>query len=181
MYNEVVPIKTLQLLLVAGAVAWALAPVWGGYGFGAIFLLTALTIFSKRRAARKKLAAHVEELGKSLTPEAVAWAQKHPLFYVWPEAAQAWGTTLKMTSLVMGLLSLWFLVRGFFFVQPWVWLCIAPATAVFFVGVTWGSKLDLETLLADDAKKPQKALHDEVKKVLTLQSLAGKWAPGEPA
>ena len=175
------PIKTLQLLLVVGALAWGLAPVWGGYGFGAIYLLMVLTVIAKRRAARKKLAAHAEELAKSLRPEAVAWAQKHPLFYVWPQAAQAWGLTLKMGSLLMGLLSIWFVVRGFLFLQPWVWLCILPATVVFFVGVTWGSRLDLDDLVQDEKWVAERTLHDEVKRVLALQSLAGKWSPGEPA
>ena len=175
------PIKTLQLLLVASAAAWGIFPVYGGYGFGAAYLLVLLTVLAKRRAARKKLAAHVEEMGKSLPAEAVTWAQKHPLFYVWPQAAQAWGLTLRMTSLVMLLLSIWFVVRGFFFLQPWVWLCVAPATVVFFLGVTWGSRLDLDEFVKDEKLAGQRALHDEVKKVLTLQSLAGKWAPGEPA
>ncbi len=175
------PIRTLQLLLVASAVAWGVAPIWGGYAFGAVYLLAVLTVLSKRRAAKKKLVAHAEELARSLPPEAVAWAQKHPLFYVWPQAAQAWGLTLKMASLTMGLLSLWFVVRGFLFVQPWVWLCVVPATAVFFAGVTWGSRLDLDEMVKDEKLAEQRKLHDETKKVLALQSLAGKWSPGEPA
>ena len=76
--------------------------------------------------------------------------------------------------------GVWFIARGLFFLQPWVWLCLVPAAAIFFFGVTWGDKLDLENVLAEEKWARMKPLHDEVKKVLTLQSLAGKWAPGEP-
>ena len=116
----------------------------------------------------------------SLSSEAIAWAKNHPLFYVWPQSAREWAMTMKMVSLMMLLLSFWFLVRGVVFLQPWVWLCILPATAMFFLGVTWGDRLDLENVLTEEKWKGHKPLHDEVKKVLTLQSLAGKWAPGEP-
>lgn len=174
-------IKTLQSLLLAGAVGWALFPQWGGLAFLAIYALVLLTVVSKRRAARKKLSAHVEEMQRAISPDAIAWAKEHPLFYVWPEAARAWGLTLKITSLMMLSLSVWFVIRGVVFLAPTVWLSIIPAAAVFLVGITWGGRLDLEALLGEEKWKAKKVLHDEVKKVLTLQSLAGKWTPGEPA
>ena len=173
-------LRSLQLLLFGAAIAWGLFPQWGGLFFGACYGLLLLTIVSKRRAAQKKLSAHTEQMAGSLTPEAIEWAKKHPLFYVWPSAAREWALTMKVVSLMMLLLSIWFVVRGLVFLQPWVWLCILPAAVIFFLGVTWGDKLDLENVLAEEKWKAQKPLHDEVKKVLTLQSLAGKWAPGEP-
>lgn len=174
------PVATLQLLLFGAGLAWGLFPYWGGLGFGAVYGLLLLTIVTKRRAARKKLAGHEEQMAGSLKPEAIAWAKKHPLFYVWPSAAREWALTMKMVSLMMMLLSVWFVVRGLVFLQPWVWLCIAPASAIFFFGVTWGDRLNLENVLKEEKWAEVKPLHDEVKKVLTLQSLAGKWAPGEP-
>ena len=171
----------MRLVLFGACLAWGLFPQWGGLGFGAVYGLLLLTIVSKRRAARKKLATHEEQMAGSLTPEAIAWAKKHPLFYVWPQAAREWSLTMKVVSLMMLLLSVWFVVRGLVFLQPWVWLAIIPAAVVFFIGVTWGDRLDLENVLAEAKWAGRKPLHDEVKKVLTLQSLAGKWAPGEPA
>lgn len=175
------PIRTLQYLLLAAAMGWGLFPYWGGLAFGAVYALLLLTIVSKKRAAKKKLAGHAEQMAAALAPEAVAWANKHPLFYVWPTAAKAWALTMKVVSLMMLLLSIWFGARGILFLDPMVWLCIAPATVIFFLGVTWGDKFDLDSWLIEDKWKAMKPLHDEVKKVLTLQSLAGKWAPGEPA
>ena len=58
---------------------------------------------------------------------------------------------------------------------------LSAVSSAFFAGVTWGGRLDLDALVGEERWLPKKALHDEVKKVLTLQSLAGKWAPGEPA
>lgn len=173
-------LRTLQGLVLLSAIGWAVFPYWGGFAFGAIYGLLLLTIVSKKRAARKKLAAHAEHLAASLPAETIDWAQKHALFYVWPTAAKAWALTMKMTSLTMLPLALWFGFRGLAFLQPWVWLCLVPAVGVFFLGVTWGDKLDLDAWLVEEKWKEKKPLHDEVKKVLTLQSLAGKWAPGEP-
>lgn len=177
-------LKTLQGVLVATALAWALAPYfllpYGAGFFLATFLLLAMTLVSKGKAARQRLKPHLEEMGKALPPEAVSWAQRYPFFYVWPEAARQWGVTLKMTALVMLLLSIWFGIRGAVFLQPTVWLMIVPAAAVFAVGVVWGGRLDLDDMIEEDRWKPMRPLHDEVKKVLTLQSLAGKWSPGEP-
>ena len=88
---------------------------------------------------------------------------------------------MKITSLMILILSVWFVIRGVVFLAPGVWLAIIPAAVVFVVGITWGGRLDLEALLGEEKWKAKKVLHDEVKKVLTLQSLAGKWTPGEPA
>ncbi len=160
-------------------VGWGLFPRWGGFAFFAVYALVLLTIATKRLAARRKLTAHLDELAKAVSPDGIAWANEHPLFYVWPDAARAWGLTLKISSLLMLVLSVWFLIRGFAFLSPGVWLAIIPAAAVFVVGVTLGGRLDLDALLAEERWKAKKPLHDEVKKVLTLQALAGKWSPGE--
>lgn len=174
-------IRTLQSLLLLGAIGWALFPQWGAVAFFSAYLLLVGSLVLLARAARKKLGGHLDELAKALPPEAIDWAKQHPLFYVWPQAAREWGLTLKITSLLMLGLSLWFAIRGLVFVTPSVWLMILPAAAVFVVGITWGGRLDLEALLGEERWRPKKPLHDEVKKVLTLQSLAGKWTPGEPA
>lgn len=173
-------LATLRSVLFGAALGWGLFPQWGGLGFVAVYGLLLLTIVAKRRAAKKKLEGHADQMALSLTAEAVGWAKKHPLFYVWPQAAREWALTMKMVSLMMLLLGVWFVVRGIVFLQPWVWLCLLPATVIFFFGVTWGDRLDLENVLAEEKWKAHRPLHDEVKKVLTLQSLAGKWAPGEP-
>jgi hypothetical protein len=175
-----VGVRTLQSLLVLAAIGWALIPGWGGPAFLAVYGLVLLTIATKRLAARRKLTAHLDELAKAVSPEGIAWAKDHPLFYVWPDAARAWGLTLKIGSLLMLVLSAWFVVRGVFFLAPGVWLWILPAGVVFVVGVTLGGRLDLDALLAEEKWKRHKPLHDEVKKVLTLQALAGKWSPGVP-
>ncbi len=174
-------ITALRNLLIGAGLAWGLFPQWGGIAFVAVYGLLLLTIMSKRRAAKKLLAGHAEQMAGSLTPEAIAWAKEHPLFYVWPKAAKEWALTMKVVSLMTLILGVWFAVRGLVFLQPWVWLCLVPAAAIFFFGVTWGDRLDLENVLAEEKWAGKKGLHDEVKKVLTLQSLAGKWTPGEPA
>ncbi len=168
----------MQSLLFGAGLAWGLFPQWGALVFGAVYGLMLLTIVAKRRAAGKHLAAQREPLAASLTPEGLAWASQHPLFYVWPATARAWARTMKTVSVMMVILSVWFAVRGFVFLQPWVWLCLIPAAAVLVFGFTWGDKLDFEGLLEDEKWAANRRLHDEVKRVLAVQSLAGKWASG---
>jgi hypothetical protein len=170
-------VRTIQGLLAFGVLSWAVAPMWGGYAFGAVYLLTLLTLVLRRRAAGKKLGGHAGELSKSLPPEAVEWAQRYPLFYVWPEAAKSWALTMTLISLAMVGLSLLFVARGLFFVQPGVWVAVAPAAGVFFVSGVMARGLDLDELVG---RVGQRATHDEVKRVLTMQSHAGTWSPGEP-
>ncbi len=174
-------IGNLRLLLFGAALGWGLFPYWGGLGFAAVYGLLLLTVKSKQRAAAKKLSAHEAELSKSVSAEAIGFAKQHPLFYVWPAAAKEWALTMKVVSLMVLLLSAWFIARGLLFWQPWVILCLVPATAIFFLGVTWGDRLDLENVLPEPKWAGRKVLHDEVRRVLVLQSLAGKWSPGDPA
>lgn len=172
-------IGNLRLLLFGAALGWGLFPYWGGLGFVAVYGLLLLTVKSKQRAAGKMLAAHEAELSKSVSPEAIAWAKQHPLFYVWPAPAKEWALTMKVVSLMMLLLSVWFVARALIFWQPWVLGCLVPAAGMFFLGVTWGDRLDLDNVLGEEKWKAKKPLHDEVRRVLTLQSLVGKWTPGD--
>lgn len=173
-------LRTLQLLLLLGAIAWALAPFWGMALFLAFELLLLITVAYKRRAAGRVVRAHREALEKMLTPEALAWVEARAFHFAWPKVADAYGTTLKMTSLLVLLVGLWLPVRALLFLSPQVLWGLGPAVAVFFVGVLVGSRIDAPSLLEQDGWKKFQPAHDEATKVVRLLETAGRWVQNPP-
>ena len=180
------PLKTLQGLLVGSALIWGLVPIYAAPIFLAFDLLLLLTALSKQRAAAKYVASAQEQLEKTMTPEGRAWVKKYAFHFVWAEEAKAYGTTLKMTSFMMMMLAVWWVVyagirwalgfdTSFGILVMWV-----PALLVFICGVTVGGMLEPDQLLTEDKYKDKKPLHDEAVKVLALLSTAGRWAPPAP-
>jgi hypothetical protein len=180
------PLKTLQGLLVGTAVIWALVPIYSAPIFLAFDLLLVMTALSKQRSAAKYVDSASEQLEKTMTPEGRAWVKQHAFHFVWGEEAKAYGTTLKMTSFMMMMLAVWWVVYA---VIRWmlnfdtsfgILVMLAPALLVFTVGVTVGGKLEPDQLLTEDKYKDKKPLHDEAVKVVALLSTAGRWAPPTP-
>lgn len=171
------PLTTLQGLLVLSAVVWAIFPIYGAPVFLALDALLLLTAAAKSRAAAKYVAAQAEQLDKTMTPEAKAWVQRFAFHFVWPAEAKAYGTALKMTSLVMMMLGVWFVVYSLLRWNPTLLFALVPAAVVFFLGTTVGGKLEPDLLLTEDRYKDKQPLHEEAVKVLSLLSTAGRWAP----
>ena len=174
------PLNTLQGLLVGGAIVWALFPFYGAAVFAALELLLVLTVLSKSRAARKYVASAGEQLDKTMTPEARAWVSRFAMHFVWPKEAKAYGNTLKMTSLMMGLLALWLVARAVITFNFSILVMLVPLVAVFAIGVAFGGKLEPDLLVEEDRYRSSKPLHEEATKVLALLSTAGRWAPTPP-
>jgi hypothetical protein len=180
------PLKTLQGMLVVSALAWAIFPIYAAPFFLAFDLLLWLTASSKSRAARKYVNEAGGHLEKTVQPETRAWIEAHAFHFVWPEEAKAYGTTLKMTSLLMLLLGVWWLVYSVirFFLHFdnsfTILVMLVPAVAVFAIGVSTGGKLEPDQLLEEERYKDKKPFHEEAVKVLSLLSTAGRWAPPAP-
>lgn len=174
------PLKTLQGLLVGSALLWAIFPFYGAPVFLAFELLLVLTAFSKSRSAKKYVRSAGEHLEKTLSPEARGWVEKYAFHFVWPEEAKAYGTTLKMTSLLMMMLAVAWVGHALLRFDFRYLLVLVPGLLVFVSGVSVGGKLEPDQLLTEDRYKDKKPLHDEAVKVLALLSTAGRWAPPVP-
>jgi len=172
-----VHLRTLQGLLVVSALFWAFFPRWGVGVFAAAQLLCLVSVWRKVRAARKSVAPRVEELRKALSEEGVAWVQRFAFWYVARDQSQEWGTTLKMSSLLMLLLAPWLVIRALISVEFHLLLLLIPVVAFFFIGVTAGSRLDVEDLVNAAHWSKHKALHEEATRVLSLKETVGQWPP----
>lgn len=174
------PLKTLQGLLVGSALIWAIFPFYGAPVYLAFELLLILTALSKSRSALKYVQSAGGHLEKTLSPEARGWVEKYAFHFVWPEEAKAYGTTLKMTSLMMMLLAVAWVGHTIFRFNLSILLMFLPGLAVFAAGVSLGGKLEPDQLLSEDRYKDQRPLHEEAVKVLALLSTAGRWTPPAP-
>jgi hypothetical protein len=170
-------LRTLQFLLVFGAFAWALFPVWGGAAYTAALLLVAVSVWFKSRAARRVLDGQREALEKTLRPEVLVWVRRFAFFYVWPDESKAWATTLKMSSLLMLLETVAIVVRTVleFSLTP-LWQLV-PAALSFFFGAGLGGRLEVDALVNEDAWKVHQPLHAEASRVLRLQKTGGLAPP----
>jgi hypothetical protein len=164
-----VHLRTLQGLLVISALVWALFPRAGVGVFASAQLLCLFTVWRKIRAARASIEPRLEELNKALTPEGVQWVQRFAFWYTARDACREWGTTLKMSSLLMLLLAPWLIIRALIAAEFTLLFMLGPAVLFFFVGVVAGGRLDLDELVNDEGWKQHKQLHEDATRVLALK------------
>lgn len=171
-------LSAVQRLLVLSALAWVVLPIWGGFAFAASWLLLAFGSRNRTRRARALLDANLEPL-KLLPEDGLALARRFPLAYVWPNSAQAWGTTWQMTALLALLLAVVFAVWALLTWTAWYLLLILPLLVVLGVGVTQSRALKIAERVQDDLKE-HRVLHGTVMSLLRLKMAAGQWPP-EPS
>ena len=173
-----ISLSAVQKLLVISALAWAVSPRWGGFAFGAVWLLLAFATVSRTRKARALLEANLDKLS-SISPEGLALARGFPLTYVWPASAEAWGTTWQLTALLAlilsGVFGLWALSTW----TSWYLLLLLPLTVQLFVGGTVSRRIKLAERVKDDLKD-LRVLHQTTVTLLHLKKTVGQWPP-EPS
>lgn len=171
-------LTVVQRLLVISALAWALLPTWGGFAFGASWILMALATRSRLRRARALLEANLDKLS-ALAPEGLALTRRFPLAYVWPSSAERWGTTWQMTGLLAlglaGVFGLWALVTW----TAWYLLLLLPLAVQLVTGGAMARKLKVSERVREDLKE-QRVTHDTTVALLRLKSTMGQWPP-EPS
>lgn len=168
-------LTVVQRLLVLSALAWAIFPVWGGFAFGASWLLMVFATRARMRRARQLLEANVDKLG-TLTPEGLALARRFPLGYVWPTSAAQWGTTWQMTGLLAVILAATFLVRALVTTTPsYLWLLL-PLAVQLLAGGGMARKLKVGERVREDLKD-QRMTHDTTVALLRFKGTAGQWPP----
>lgn len=171
-------LSVVQRLLVFSALAWAIAPVWGGFAFGASWLLMVFATVRRTRRARALLEANVEKLS-TLPPEGLALARRFPLAYVWPSSAERWGGTWQMTGLLALGLAVAFGVRALLEWQAWYLFLLIPLAVQLLAGGAMARHLKVAERVLEDLK-PQRLTHDTNVTLLRLKTTVGQWPP-EPS
>ena len=171
-------LTVVQRLLVISALAWALAPVWGGFAFAASWLLLIFATRSRLRRARQLLENNLDKVS-TLTPEGLALARRFPLAYVWPASADAWGTTWQMTGLIAALLSGVFALRALITWDPSHLVLLIPLVVQLLAGGGMARRLKVAERVREDLKE-LRMTHDTTVALLRLKTTAGQWPP-EPS
>lgn len=168
-------LNVVQRLLLLSAIAWAVVPLWGGFAFGASWLLLALATRGRLRRARALLEANVDKLG-TLSPEGLALARRFPLAYVWPSSAEQWGATWQLTGLLaLGLAVVFLLWAGVKGSASYLFLLI-PLAVQLVTGGAMARKLKVAERVREDLKD-QRSLHDTTVTLLRLKTTVGQWPP----
>ena len=174
----VLSLNVVQRLLVVSALAWAIAPQWGGFAFLASWLLMVLATRSRTHRARQVLEANVDKLN-TLPPEGLALARRFPLAYVWPSSAERWGSTWQMTGLLALGLAVAFGLRALLTMTLWyLWLLI-PVAVQLVAGGAMARNLKVAERVLEDLK-PQRQTHETNVTLLRLKTTVGQWPP-EPS
>lgn len=172
-----VSLTTVQRLLFLSAIGWAVFPRWGAAAFAASWAL--LFVGSRQRVslARKIIA----EQGQALTNDAEARTllEQFPLWYLWPQVAEKWGSTWQLSALLCLLLGGVFLVWAALSQTLWFLAYLVPLTAGIFLGGGAARRLKIHERVREDLKG-QKALHDSLAIRVQLKTAAGQWPP-QPA
>jgi|GEM_PF-2722066 Flp pilus assembly protein TadB len=168
-------LPTIQRLLVISALAWAIFPRWGGFAFGASWVLLLAGSMNRRARAAKLLAANETTL-KTLTPEALALARQYPLAYVWPSTAERWGTTWQLSALLALILGGVFAAWALFSMTSWYLVLLAPLVVVLFVGGVMSRRIKIAERVKQDLKSDRPA-HDAIVTLLSLKTAVGQWPP----
>lgn len=168
-------LPVVQRLLVLSALAWALLPTWGGFAFGASYVLMALATRSRLRRARALLEANLDKLS-ALAPEGLALARRFPLATVWPSSAERWGTTWQMTGLLALGLGGVFVLRALITMTAWYLLLLLPLAVQLVVGGAMARKLKLSERVREDLTD-QRQTHDTTVALLRLRTTMGQWPP----
>jgi len=146
-----ISLSAVQKLLVISALAWAVTPRWGGFAFGAVWLLLASATANRTRRARALLEANLDKLS-SISPEGLALVRRFPLAYVWPASAEGWGTTWQLTALLAlvlsGVFGLWALISW----SGWYLFLLIPLAVQLFVGGTVARRIKLAERVKDDLR-----------------------------
>ena len=173
-----ISLPAVQKLLVISALAWAVAPRWGGFAFGAVWLLLAFATAQRARKARALIEANLDKL-KSVPPEGLALVRRFPMTYVWPASAEGWGTTWQLTALLALLLSGVFGVWALFTWSAWYLFLLVPLAVQLFVGGTVSRRIKLAERVKDDLKD-LRVTHETTLTLLHLKKTVGQWPP-EPS
>ena len=171
-------LNVVQRLLVLSALAWAVLPWWGGFAFGASWLLLALATRSRTRRARALLEANLDKLG-ALPPEGLALARRFPLAYVWPSSAEQWGTTWQLTGLLSLILAGAFCVWALATWTSGYLFLLIPLVVQLFVGGELARRIKLAERVRDDLKD-ELSPHNTTLTLLRLKTAVGQWPP-EPS
>ena len=171
-------LTTVQRLLVLSALAWAVLPVWGGFAFGASWLLLALATRSRLGRARALLEAHLDKVS-TLSPEGLALTRRFPLGYVWPSSAERWGNTWQMTGLLALVLGVVFLLWALLTQTTWYLFLLLALAVQLVAGGAMSRKLKVNERVRDDLRD-SRVLHDTTVTLLRLKTTVGQWPP-EPS
>jgi hypothetical protein len=171
-------LTTVQRLLVFSALAWAALPSWGGFAFGASWLLMALGTHSRTRRAGAVLEANLDKLS-SLPAEAIELTRRFPLGYVWPGTAERWADTWQMTGLLALVLGVVFLLWALLTQTTWYLFLLIPLSIQLVVGGVMAGRLKVAERVREDLKD-LRAIHDTTVTLLNLKTTVGQWPP-EPS
>ena len=171
-------LSAVQRLLVLSALAWAVLPWWGGFAFGASWLLLALGTRSRTRRARAVLEANLDKLG-TLPPQSVALARRFPLAYVWPSSAEQWGTTWQLTGLLSLILGAVFCGWALATWKVHYLVLLIPLVVLLFVGGDLARRIKLAERVREDLKH-ELSPHNTTLTLLRLKTAVGQWPP-EPS
>lgn len=171
-------LSVVQRLLVLTAFFWAVFPTWGGFAFGATWLLMAFGTYSRTRKARRLLESNLDRL-KALSPEGVAFTRRFPLAFVWPSSAEQWGTTWQMTSLLSLLLAGAFVLRALLTWDPTLLFLLVPLAVQLVAGGGMGRRLKVSERVKEDLSA-MRVTHDATVTLLLLKTAVGQWPP-EPS
>lgn len=170
-------LRTIQRLLVACALLWALIPTWGGLLFASSWVLLAVGTVSRTRTARRVVDANRDELAKGMSEEAIAWVRRFPVVYVWREAGKEWGTTWRMSGMLALFLAPWFAIRALVFHESWELWLLLPLLFQLVVGVRIALRVEVAELLEEARWKKFLPQHEEALRYLSLRATVGKWPP----
>jgi hypothetical protein len=173
-----ISLTVVQRLLVLSALAWAIFPRWGGFGFAAAWAVLAFGSSQRTRRARRLMESSGDSLGQ-FPEETRTHLRRFALGYVWPDVAEKWGTTFQMAGLLCVLLMVVFTLWALFTFSAWPLLLLVPLLA----GVIVGGGVSLRLKVGQRVKEDLKALkptHDAVMLVIKLKQGAGQWPPEPP-
>jgi hypothetical protein len=168
----VVPLSTIQKLLVGSALLWAVFPVWGLPAFAAAWVVLAVGTVKRRRQALVSLEPQVEELSRHLRTETIDWVRKQAFFYLWPETSKEWGTTWRLSGFLSMILAGVFVARAIFFREFGNLGLLLPLLLVF-VAAAWVSLGLMGEGVNSSEWEKHKPEHLEAMGVLGLRKTVG--------
>lgn len=169
-------VETVQRLLVVSALVWAVAPTWGGFAFGAGWVLLAFGSMRRTQQASALLEASAGTVLTALPPETLTHAKNYPLAYVWPSSAERWGGTWQLAALLCVILSGVFAAWSLFTFSLWRLVYLVPLA----LGVVLGGAMSRRIKIAERVKQDLTSLrvtHDTLTTLLHLKRTMGQWPP----
>ncbi len=162
-------LRSLQTVFVVSWLLWACLPLWGIAAFAAVEVLFMAAVATRTRDARNTFETTHAQVAEALSPEALAWVRRFPVFYVSRVASRDFGRTLKAISLSLIGLAVITAARTLLQQDPWILCALVPMVGFFFLNVVIAGPLEADELIQEDRWKRFQPQHDEVVKAMAAR------------